>query len=174
MTAKVWESAVNLSLDIEGGLSLDPKDKGNWTGGKEGVGELKGTNCGISAASFPNEDIANMTPERAKKIYKKYYWDKNKCDYLPDWASIAVFDFSINSGWKPAAKEFQRALGVTVDGIIGNQTIGSANRIPPRKVLEDYMNFRLDYMKKSKMWRKYKNGWTDRVTRVKQFCEELI
>lgn len=174
MTAKMWESAVNLSLNIEGGLSLDPKDKGNWTGGKEGKGELKGTNCGISAAAFPNEDIANMTPEHAKELYRKYYWDKNKCDYLPDWASVAVFDFSINSGVIPAAKVFQTVLGVTVDGKIGNQTIGAANRVPPRQVLEDYMNLRLDYMQKSKMWWKYKKGWTDRVQRVKQYCEGLI
>lgn len=174
MTAKVWESAVKLSLNIEGGLSLDKDDKGNWTGGKVGVGELKGTNHGISAAAYPNEDIANLTPERAKELYRRDYWDKNKCDYLPDWASIAVFDFSINSGVKPAAKEFQKALGVKIDGVIGNQTIGAANRIPPRKVLEDYMNLRIEYMQKSKMWWKYKNGWTDRVHRVKQFCEELI
>ena len=29
MTAKIWESAVKLSLNIEGGLSLDEDDKGN-------------------------------------------------------------------------------------------------------------------------------------------------
>lgn len=174
MTARVWESAVNLSVKIEGGLSLDKDDKGNWTGGKKGVGELKGTKYGISAAAYPNEDIANLTLERAKELYKRDYWDVNKCDYLPDWASVAVFDFSINSGVKPAAKVFQTALGVKADGIIGNQTIGAANRVPPRKVLEDYMNLRIDYMQKSKMWWKYKNGWTSRVQRVKQFCEGLI
>ena len=174
MTAKVWKSAVKLSINIEGGLSLDPDDRGNWTGGKKGVGELKGTNCGISAAAFPHEDIANMTPEHAKELYKRYYWDKNKCDYLPDWASIAVFDFSINSGVIPAAKVFQTALGVKADGIIGNQTIGAANRIPPRQVLKDYMDLRIDYMQKSPMWWKYKNGWTDRVQKIRKFCEELI
>lgn len=174
MTARVWESAVNLSVKIEGGLSLDKDDKGNWTGGKKGVGELKGTKYGISAAAYPNEDIANLTPERAKELYRRDYWDVNKCDYLPDWASVAVFDFSINSGVIPAAKVFQTVLGVKVDGKIGNQTIGAANRIPPRKVLEDYMNLRIDYMQKSKMWWKYKNGWTDRVQRIKQYCEGLI
>lgn len=174
MTAKVWETALKLSVSIEGGFQNDPKDKGNWTGGKEGKGELKGTNLGISAAAFPNEDIVNMTYERAKYLYKHYYWDVNKCDYLPDWASIAVFDFSINSGTKPAAKVFQTALGVKVDGIIGNQTIAAANRIPPRKVLKDYMDLRIDYMQKSPMWWKYKNGWTKRVENIRKYCEELV
>ena len=174
MTARVWESAVNLSVKIEGELSLDPADKGNWTGGKRGVGILKGTKYGISAAAFPNEDIRNMTPDRAKALYKKYYWDVNKCDYLPDWASVAVFDFSINSGTKPAAKVFQTVLGVKVDGIIGNQTLGAANRLPPRDILKDYMDLRLEYMQKSPMWWKYKNGWTDRVEKIRKYCEELI
>lgn len=33
----------------EGGFQCDPKDRGNWTGGRVGVGELKGTNRGIAA-----------------------------------------------------------------------------------------------------------------------------
>lgn len=174
MTTRVWESAVNLSIKIEGGLSLDADDKGNWTGGKVGKGELKGTKCGISAAAYPHEDIANMTPEKAKSIYKRDYWNVNKCDYLPDYLSVAVFDFAINSGVKPAARILQTVLNVKVDGIIGNQTLGAANRMPPRQVLKDYMDLRIEYMQKSKMWWKYKDGWTDRVQRIRQFCEGLI
>lgn len=174
MTARVWESAVNLSVKIEGGLSLDKDDKGNWTGGKKGVGELKGTKYGISAAAYPNEDIANLTPERAKELYKRDYWDVNKCDYLPDWASVAVFDFSINSGVKPAAKVFQTSLGVKADGIIGNQTIGAANRIPVSKVLNDLFWRRILYLIKLKDFKIYGSGWGNRIDKVRKFCENLI
>ena len=33
----------------EGGYSADPKDPGNWTGGRPGVGKLLGTKYGIAA-----------------------------------------------------------------------------------------------------------------------------
>ena len=36
----------------EGGLSLDPNDRGNWTSGVIGKGELKGTKFGIASVFF--------------------------------------------------------------------------------------------------------------------------
>lgn len=174
MTELIWPTAKKETLTIEGGYQCDPDDRGNWTSGKCGVGELKGTKYGISAMSYPHEDIKNLTKERAEYLYKRDYWDRCKCGFIPDPLSVAVFDYAINSGTARAVKDLQRSLGVVVDGIIGNQTIAAANRIPPRRVLEDYMNLRIEYMQKSKMWWKYKKGWTDRVQRIKQFCERLI
>ena len=41
------------TLAHEGGYSSNPKDPGNWTGGKVGAGKLLGTQKGIAAASYP-------------------------------------------------------------------------------------------------------------------------
>lgn len=177
MTALVWETAKKLTLKIEGGFQNDPRDKGNWTGGDVGKGELKGTKYGISAAAYPNEDIKNLTLERAEYLYKRDYWHKCKCDYLPDCLSIAVFDYAINSGVPQAIKDLQRCLYVTVDGIIGNQTIGAANRIPVRKVLENYINRRREFvieLSEKPKYRQYRNGWVFRVGEIRDFCEKLI
>ena len=177
MTALVWETAKKLTLKIEGDFQNDPRDKGNWTGGDVGKGELKGTKYGISAAAFPHEDIKNLTKERAEYLFKKMYWDKSKCDFLPDPLSIAVFDYAINSGVPQAIKDLQRCLYVTVDGIIGNQTIGAANRIPVRKVLENYINRRREFvieLSEKPKYRQYRNGWVFRVGEIRDFCEKLI
>jgi len=177
MTAVAWETAKKLTLKIEGEFQNDYDDKGNWTGGDVGKGQLKGTKYGISAAAFPYEDIENLTKERAEYLFKKMYWDKSKCDFLPDPLSIAVFDYAINSGVPRAIKDLQRCLYVTVDGKIGNQTIGAANRIPVAKVLENYMNRRLEFviwLSSKPQYRKYRNGWVDRVGKIREFCERLV
>lgn len=174
MTARVWNSARQLTLNCEGGFQCDPADDGNWTGGRVGKGKLVGTNHGISAAAYPHEDIVNMTQERAEYLYKRDYWDKCKCDQLPDCLSVAVFDFAVNSGVKTAIKKLQIALGVKADGIIGNQTLGACNRLPVKKVLDDYMDLRLDYLMSLPKWKYYGNGWGSRVERTKKKCEELI
>lgn len=69
-----FDQAFRIILKHEGGFQSLPNDKGNWTGGKVGVGELKGTKYGISAARFPDLDIANLTIEQAGEIYRGQYW----------------------------------------------------------------------------------------------------
>lgn len=162
MTARIWNTAINHTLELEGGYVNDPKDSG---------GETK---YGISKTAYPNEDIANLTLDRAKEIYHRDYWDRCKCDNIPDALSVAVFDFAVNSGVKTAIKKLQIALGVKADGIIGNQTLGACNRLPVKKVLDDYMDLRLDFLMSLKSWKHFGNGWGKRVERTKKKCEELI
>jgi hypothetical protein len=93
-----FEQALPYIKKFEGGLSMNPDDNGNWTGGKKGVGVLKGTKYGISAASYPNLDIKNLTPEQAKAIYKKDYWDKIGADGIPENVRLSAFDAAVNQG----------------------------------------------------------------------------
>jgi len=109
-----WDKAIAFVLKAEGGYTLDPNDRG---------GE---TNFGISKRSYPNLDIKNMTEEKAKAIYKTDYWQACHCDELPSPVAIAVFDSAVNQGTGAAQRMLQIALGVDVDGIIGEKTIAAA------------------------------------------------
>lgn len=162
MSAKIWDYAFDVLLKNEGGYVNDPRDSG-------GV-----TKYGISKKAYPDLDIKNLTIAQAMEIYHKDYWDRCKCDNIPDALSVAVFDFAVNSGVKTAIKKLQIALGVKADGIIGNQTLGACNRLPVKKVLDDYMDLRLDYLMSLPKWKYYGNGWGSRVERTKKKCEELI
>jgi lysozyme family protein len=83
---------------VEGKLSVDAADKGNWTGGDIGKGTLKGSKYGISAAMYPDENILMLTQERAKFLYKRDYWDKWLLDSVEWGKAILVFDTAINGG----------------------------------------------------------------------------
>ena len=83
-----------------------------------GEGKLRGTKYGISAAAFPTLDIANLTLDTAKAIYRANYWNKIAGDEMPGPIAEAVFDCAVNQGTEAAAEMLQEALGVDADGII--------------------------------------------------------
>lgn len=162
MTEFVWDSAFDLLMLNEGNYVNNPNDPG---------GETK---YGISKKAYPDIDIENLTLEQAKKIYKRDYWDRCKCSFIPDALSIALFDFAVNSGTKRAITYLQKALEIPADGVIGNQTIGACNREPTKKVLEKYMDLRLEFLMSLKNWKYFGNGWGKRVNKTKQMCEKYL
>lgn len=174
MTIRVFDLMFNHLINAEGGYQCDPDDRGNWTSGVIGKGKLKGTKYGVSAMAYPKLNIKELTVEDAKNIFRIDYWDKIKANYLPDSLSILVSDTAYNSGCKTAVKILQKALGVSIDGKIGNTTIGAANRLPLKKVLEDYSIYRLDYLHDCKGWSKYGAGWAKRVFNMKKLAEEYL
>lgn len=119
----------------EGGFSDDPRDKGNWTGGAVGLGELKGTKYGISAASYPKLDIKNLTLEHAKEIYRRDFWDAIQGNLLPQPVDEYVFDYAVNSGVERAAMALQAAVGALQDGNIGPKTIRAVMGRDPLQVI---------------------------------------
>lgn len=162
-----FEDSFNLLIDTERGLIYNRNDAGNWTGGKVGVGELKGTKYGISAASYPKLDIKNLTITDAKAIYKRDYWDKLKLDNIPERIRFDLFDTAVNSGCVTAAKLLQATVGVEEDGIIGLVTLTAVAKvgfIPDR--LDKYFNAqRLLYITElsDKNWDNFGKGWAKRI-----------
>jgi lysozyme family protein len=113
------------TLHEEGGLSMYPRDSGNWTGGAVGVGTLAGTNFGIAAASHPGVDIRSLTVETATAIYAREYWAPLSGDNLPEGVDLIVYDFAVNAGVSRSAKMLQAAVGLPPaeqDGLIGPGT----------------------------------------------------
>lgn len=82
----------------EGGYQNDPNDIGNWTGCKRGVGELKGTNWGISACSYPKLDIINLTLAEADAIYFRDYWRASGADGMAWPLCLMMFDTAVLHG----------------------------------------------------------------------------
>ncbi len=131
--------AINTILSHEGGYTNDPKDTGNWTGGRIQSGLLKGTKFGISAASYPSLDIRSLTMEDAILIYKRDWWDKYKYGIInAQDVSTRVFDMAVNMGAKAAHKIIQNCVNnlvpfvrqLVMDGILGPASFNEINSIP--------------------------------------------
>ena len=81
-----FDSAFELIVGIEGSLTNDPQDPGGLT------------KYGISQRSHPDLDIANLTLDQAKALYRAEYWDVCACDLLPWERALCVFDTAVNQG----------------------------------------------------------------------------
>lgn len=107
------------------GLDTTRSDRGNWTGGQVGVGDLRGSKRGISAMAYPTLDIANLTDDQARAIYRQDYWARIAGDSLPAAVAVLVGDEAVNQGIGAAARDLQAAVGLAQDGAIGPVTVAA-------------------------------------------------
>jgi lysozyme family protein len=157
-----YDQAFEFVVGHEGGLTLDRRDRGNWTSGRVGTGELKGTKYGVSAMSYPDLDIKNLTVAQAKEIYKSDYWDRIRADELPDGIDYMAFDIAVNHGPKDAVVWLQVSSGAQADGKIGPATMAAIKKRDPLRLLEEIATLRqLDYSG-LKTWGVHGKGWTRR------------
>lgn len=115
----------------EGGYTNVREDGGNWTGGKVGVGQLIGTNLGISAPVLSAylgrtatvNDMASLTHEVAEKIYIKNYWNPMRGDeILNQEIADSIYDSCVNMGCHAAIELAQKSLGMVGKQITGTMT----------------------------------------------------
>lgn len=164
MTA--FDRALAVVLRHEGGFSADPRDAGNWTGGRQGVGKLRGTNMGISAAAFPDVNIEWLTPADAASIYRSRYWSKINGDNLPDPVNLVTFDCAVNCGVDRAAKILQGAAGAGQDGVIGPATILRVCDHDPYDLAAECVARRMQFMASLPAWPTWARGWSRRLVAV--------
>lgn len=138
-------------LKSEGGTSNHPLDGG------------KLTRFGISQRSYPKLDIAALTVEQAKALYKRDFWDANQLDQFPLVVAFEFFDCAVNCGAGTAARLLQRALGVADDGIIGPVTLAKAKTMNPDKLAKRMMAYRIQFYTKLSNWPTFGAGWVNRL-----------
>lgn len=167
-----FDEAFRRLIGHEGGYSSDKRDPGNWTGGKVGVGILKGTKFGLAANTYPTLDIKNISLAQAKVIYKKDWWDKLGGHGLHSAITFQLWDFAINAGKKRAVTELQQAVGVTADGVIGPKTIEAVNAQDLNDVLLSLTAERLKFYTSLESFKTYGKGWTNRVADNLKFASQ--
>jgi len=151
------DNALNFIIEQEGGYVNDPRDPG---------GE---TNYGISKRSYPDEDIKNLTLDRAKEIYKKDYWKPCGCDGLPAGIALCVFDSAVNQGVRFACQQLQYCVGAFVDGVIGPRTKSAVWTVCKKggeaefNLIINYTTSRILKYTRTKNFDVYGQGWVRRA-----------
>lgn len=159
-----FERAFCETLSFEGEYSNNPEDPG---------GETK---FGISKRSYPDIDIAALSFEQAKKIYREDYWDALNLNEIQNYGIASeIFDTAVNMGRRNSVKIAQRALNflgedLIEDGIIGPRTIFMLQKwyLKDERALFICLNG-FQFMRYSKVTKNneklmvFSRGWTKRI-----------
>ena len=155
-----FDEIIEIVLEHEGGYVNDPDDPG---------GETK---YGISKKAYPNEDIKELTVERAKELYKRDYWDKYRTSDLPDRLRHIYVDMCINMGGGRAIKILQEACNsknsnkIDVDGGMGPMTIKAATSVEEFRLRAFRVLYYAELIMKKPNLAKYWVGWFRRSCEV--------
>lgn len=178
-----FSASFDLLMKAEGGYSNNKFDSGGYTlfgitrknHPKSPMWEKvdKWTAQGLNGA-----EIAKIAPQDkyfmdfVKAEYRGHYWAPCKCDELRSIYCYPVFNCAVNLGVRQASKLFQRALGVTADGFIGNITIATAYRSHYADVLDKFYElwrqFYDDLIAKKPKNEVFRKGWYNRIENVKK------
>lgn len=148
-----FDIAFERLIGHEGGYVNDPRDPG---------GETK---YGISKRAYPGEDIAGMTLERARELYRRDYWGPAGCDAVPDVVKFDLFDMAVNSGVKAAIRTLQRTVGTEPDGVLGPVTLQAVQSMNPVRFVARFNGHRLQFMSSLATWPAFGRGWANRIAK---------
>ena len=154
-----FDDIIEVVLHHEGGYVNDPDDPG---------GE---TNFGIAKRSHPDVDIANLTKEGAKEIYKEHYWDRNKVESLSEDLRHIYFDMCVIQGRSRAVKILQKAANakgadLVVDGGMGPKTIAAMDGVELQRVRAYRVKYYADLVTRKPDLEKFYFGWFRRALEV--------
>lgn len=146
-----FNTAFERVIHSEGGYVDDSRDPGLET------------KFGISKRAYPQLDIKALTLADAKVIYRRDYWQRCRCDELPEGVAFDMFDAAVNSGPGQAIRWLQRAVGVADDGVLGPLTLAAVRRLEPGALRARYSGIRLDFMTQLSTWDAFGKGWARRI-----------
>jgi lysozyme family protein len=153
-----FDTAFATLLKHEGGFSDHPDDPGGKT--RYGITEAVAREVGYRG------NMEELPIDLARRIYFDRYWTPCRADDLPGPLRYPMFDAAVNSGVRAAVKWLQRAVGSTVDGVIGPETIKAANMADVNRVRVWMIADRLRAMTWMSGWPSFSRGWARRICDV--------
>lgn len=172
-----FHRAHQLVKRAEGGYTDDPRDPGNWTGGRINRGRLVGTMFGIAAPTLKAwrgreitaDDMKALTAEEAEAIFRRQYWDAYDYGGLPDQQlAELLYDGTVNQGpgliRRALLFAFQQLRVVPKVPLLPS-LVAQAATLPAAAVHELVWQYRRDrYDPASPFYR----GWMKRLERLRR------
>ncbi len=140
-------------VDREGGFVNDPDDPGGATNYGVTIHTMRRLGMDITGdGKISVADVRSLTRAQAEDIMTQFYFHAPRIGDLPDALHANVFDMYVNAG-SNAVRILQcllrdMGLNVTIDGIIGPQTINAARKayeMAPNHLNDAYAIARRNY-----------------------------
>ena len=136
--------------------------------------------CGITLKTYSSyrkkkgqhepsvDELKKITLCEWLDVLKTLFWDKMKADNI---INQSIANLCVDNVWGTGPgyiKNIQRTLGVTADGIVGNQTLSAINSHPNQRELfgklwEKRRLFYLNLTVSNPTYNKYIKGWMNRL-----------
>lgn len=144
------DAMIDRLIEREGGYVNHPLDPG---------GETK---YGITKRSYPDLNIQGLSRTEARDIYERDFYRRFSLDQLSDPRTAEwILDWLVHSG-PGAIRHIQRELGVAVDSVMGQETLGALNQLKdPKDILRWRMKFLVKLTKHP-----FISGWINRLIKL--------
>ncbi len=153
IASSTFDAVFAVLIGHEGGYVNHPADPG---------GETK---FGITKRSYPHLNIASLTLDDARSIFRRDFFDALRCGEMPAPLALLVSDAAYHCGPGRSARWLQAALRVSQDGAIGPATLGAIQRWQGKgaELCAEVVAQRMLYLTGLKTWPTFGKGWTRRI-----------
>lgn len=114
------------------------------------------TKWGVSARAYPHIDIPNLDRETAFRIWENDYFKRIRGDQLPEELRLPMGDLAYNVGTGRAGILLQQSINLCLqsvgrgdflklDGMIGPRTLGTIDIVPPDRLANVLLAYRMEY-----------------------------
>jgi lysozyme family protein len=135
------------------------KETGELTTDSAGISKW-----GISQGSHPElseDQIRMMTATEAGDIFATSYYPA-RADDLPDYLATPLLAACVLQGRETGVEILQAALGASIDGAIGPQTLSLARMANPKALLARFLGEQVRHLQKDSTWTTDGIGWVQR------------
>lgn len=172
-----FDNCMDVVLRWEGGYVDHPRDPGGATnyGISLRYARTQGTALDMDAdGDVDAQDIRMLTPDKARMVYRQWFWADVRGDELPAGVDLAVFDYAVNSGPSRAIRALQEALGVEVDGVFGPATLRAVKIANAADVVNRVCDQRVKFLRGLSTWDTFGKGWMNRVNDVYEKATNMV
>ena len=155
-----FPACLTFTLQMEGGWSNDIHDPGGCT--MEGI-TLATYQSWKGDASITCDQLEVITAGDVSSLYHDRYWAPLQGDNLPVGIDLVVWDMGVNAGVGGSAKLLQAALGVTIDGGIGPNTLAAVQAADSTTLINSVCDHQADYYRSLSGFPYFGKGWLARV-----------
>ena len=160
-------------LAWEGGFVDDPLDRGGAT--NRGVTLSTWRQVGYDKTGdgiIDIDDLRLLTPEEViYNVLKPHYWDRWQADRIQHQSLANILVDWVWASGVHGIKIPQRILGVTVDGIVGEQTLHAVNNRPAHTLFDQIREARLQFVdqivRNDPRQKRFLKGWKNRINALR-------